>query len=389
VTLLGLAIAVFAIGLDGYIVAAVLPAIADDLGESISAVGLLASAYALPTAILAPVFGPLSDRRGRRFALTLGLGLFAAAAAACLVAPTLPLLLLARVANGIGSAIALPAAFAAAGDLPTADLRARSISFLATMFPLSTILGLPIGALVAIQFGWRGAFAFILLVAVISFVLVTRLPDVRRPVVDQPAYLTALRSVLRDRRVMAIFGLTFIWFTGTFGLFTYLAEFVHVTFDVPNDQAGLIFIVVGVVGVVATRVSPRLQARVSPRVTVMIALSLFILGATLLPLAPTLPVAIGLFAVWAFGTWLGVPAQQTIVASLSERSRGTMVAFNSSALNFGSVVGPIVTGRVIESYGFGVGAPWAAFLGLIALGVAYVVLPRRGEAALAETSAEA
>jgi predicted MFS family arabinose efflux permease len=121
----------------------------------------------------------------------------------------------------------------------------------------------------------------------------------------------------------------------------------------------------------------------------MIALSLFILGATLLPLAPTLPVAIGLFAVWAFGTWLGVPAQQTIVASLSERSRGTMVAFNSSALNFGSVVGPIVTGRVIESYGFGVGAPWAAFLGLIALGVAYVVLPRRGEAALAETSAEA
>ena len=388
-TLLGLAIAVFAIGLDGYIVAAVLPAIADDLGESISAVGLLASAYALPTAILAPVFGPLSDRRGRRFALTLGLGIFAAAAAACLVAPTLPLLLLARMANGIGSAIALPAAFAAAGDLPTADLRARSISFLATMFPLSTILGLPIGALVAIQFGWRGAFAFILLVAAVSFVLVARLPDARRPVTDQPAYLTALRSVLRDRRVMAIFGLTFIWFTGTFGLFTYLAEFVHVAFGVPNDQAGLIFIVVGAVGVVATRVSPRLQAAVSPRGAVMLAIGLFIVGSTLLPLAPSLPVAIGLFAVWAFGTWLGVPAQQTIVASLSERSRGTMVAFNSSALNLGSVVGPIVTGRVIESYGFGVGAPWAAFLGLIALGVAFVVLPRRGAEAPVETLAEA
>ena len=51
---------------DVDIVAAVLPAIADDLREPISNVGLLASAYNLPTAILAPLFGPLSDRRGRR-----------------------------------------------------------------------------------------------------------------------------------------------------------------------------------------------------------------------------------------------------------------------------------------------------------------------------------
>src|SRR6476659_8605024 len=60
-----LTVAIFAVGLDSYIVAAVLPAIADDLHEPIAAVGLLASAYTLPTAIFSPVFGPLSDRRGR------------------------------------------------------------------------------------------------------------------------------------------------------------------------------------------------------------------------------------------------------------------------------------------------------------------------------------
>jgi MFS transporter, DHA1 family, inner membrane transport protein len=388
-TLLGLAIAVFAIGLDGYIVAAVLPAIADDLGESIAAVGLLVSAYSLPTALLAPVFGPLSDRRGRRFALTLGLGIFSAAAAACVIAPTLPLLLLARVANGVGSAIALPAAFAAAGDLPTNELRAKSLSLLSSMFPLSTLLGLPIGALVAIQFGWRGAFAFILLVALISAVLVTRLPDVRRPAVRMPGYFESLRRVVQDRRAVAIMLLTFVWFAGTFGLFTYLAEFVHVAFAVPTDQAGLIFIVVGLVGVAATRVSPRVQARVGPRRAVMLAIGLFVVGASLLPLAPSLPVAIVLFAVWAFGTWLGVPAQQTIVAGLSERSRGTMVAFNSSALNLGFVIGPIVTGRVIEGYGFGIGALWAVFLGVLALGIAWAVLPRHVTAVPAGTMAEA
>jgi len=106
---LALTIAVFAVGVDSYIVAAVLPAIADDLHESIAAVGLLASAYNLPTAIFSPIFGPFSDRRGRRTAMLIGLAIFAVAAGGCVVAPTLPLLLLARVINGLGAAIILPA----------------------------------------------------------------------------------------------------------------------------------------------------------------------------------------------------------------------------------------------------------------------------------------
>jgi len=92
-TIVLLGMAIFVVGVDSYIVAAVLPAVADDLHESISNVGLVASAYALPVALLSPVFGPLSDRRGRRFALLLGLSIFAAAASACIVAPSLPLLL--------------------------------------------------------------------------------------------------------------------------------------------------------------------------------------------------------------------------------------------------------------------------------------------------------
>jgi len=53
-----LAIAVLAVGIDTYIVVGILPEIARDLNEPIAAVALIASAYALPTALLAPVFGP-------------------------------------------------------------------------------------------------------------------------------------------------------------------------------------------------------------------------------------------------------------------------------------------------------------------------------------------
>ena len=107
--ILGLAIAAFAVGVDTFIVAATLPSIAQDLHQPVGAVGLLASAYALPTALFAPVFGPLSDRRGRRTAMLLGLVIFTVGTVGCVVAPALPLLVLARVVSGLGAAIILPA----------------------------------------------------------------------------------------------------------------------------------------------------------------------------------------------------------------------------------------------------------------------------------------
>jgi len=176
VATLALTIAVFAIGLDGYIVAAILPAIADDLSESVAAVGLMTSAYSLPTAIAAPLFGPFSDRHGRRSAMLLGLAIFCLAAAACVVAPTLPLLLIARAINGLGAAIALPAVFAYAGDLPSPAERARAMSTALSAYPASTLVGLPIGAAVATAFGWRGTFVFIVAVAVAGAILLARLP---------------------------------------------------------------------------------------------------------------------------------------------------------------------------------------------------------------------
>jgi len=64
-----LLLAIFCLGIDLYVVAALIPTMADDLGEPVAALGLLVSAYALPNALLAPVFGPLSDRLGRRLAM--------------------------------------------------------------------------------------------------------------------------------------------------------------------------------------------------------------------------------------------------------------------------------------------------------------------------------
>jgi predicted MFS family arabinose efflux permease len=389
---LALLIAAFAVGVDTYIVAALLPAVADDLQSPIAAVGLLASAYALPTALLAPVLGPISDRRGRRFALMLGLGIFILASVACVVAPALPFLLAARLVSGVGAAIIMPAAFAAAGDLADRDRRARMIALLSAMFPLASLLGLPIGALAAIVAGWRASFAFIALVAIVALILIRRLPASVPDRSSAPAYGAAIRTVLAHGPALRALLVTFLWASATFGLFIYVGEFVHVSYGVPAAQAGLVYVMVGVVGLVATRLSGRFIARVGPRRAVLIGISCFIIAALLLPVtAVALPISLAVFALWAFGTWFGIPGMQTIMAEFSDTTRGTMLAFSSSAINLGSAVGPIATGLVLAAGGFALAGPWAALVGGCALVVAYVVLPRTRPAAakLAEAAVEA
>ena len=297
---LALAIAAFAVGVDTFIVAATLPSIAQDLHQPIGAVGLLASAYALPTALLAPVFGPLSDRRGRRTAMVLGLVIFTLATLGCVVAPTLPLLVLARIASGLGAAIILPAAFAYAGDLPTSAERTRAIGLIASMFPLSTLLGLPLGALAGLAAGWRASFVFILIVAVPALVLVSRLrPDAPRDTAST-SYLQTYRVLLTHRRALPVLLVTFLWTTGSTGLFVYLGEFMHQAFGIPPEQASFVYVMVGVGGVVAARASGRIVEAIGARGTVMAGIALFLASVIALPFTTgSLPVT--LVVLWILG----------------------------------------------------------------------------------------
>jgi len=374
---LALAIAAFAVGVDNFIVAASLPSIAQDLHQPIGAVGLLASAYALPTALLAPVFGPLSDRRGRRTATLLGLAVFTLATLGCVVAPTLPLLVVSRGVSGLGAAIILPAAFAYAGDLPTPAERTRAIGLVASMFPLSTLLGLPVGALVGLIAGWRASFVFILLVAVAAVVLVSRLRSEAPRARVATSYLQSYRVLVTERRALPILLVTFLWVLGSFGVFVYIGEFVHEMFAVPPEQASFVYVMVGVGGLVAARSSGRIVAAIGARGAVMAGISMFLTAVFMLPFAAiSLPLTLGVFWMWAFGTWFALPALQGIVADVSHTARGTLLAFNSSAQNLASVLAPIMIGSLMGIGGFGLATRVAAGVGVAALLTAWLVLPR-------------
>jgi multidrug resistance protein len=370
-------LALFTIGIDNYIVAAILPEIAGDLAVTIGVVGLLASAYALPNAFLAPIFGPFSDRYGRKAVMVVGMVLFIAAVAASAFAPTFEILLLARVVNGLGAAIVLPAALAYASDQSDSRERGRAIATLLTAYPASTLLGLPLGGLAAGVAGWRAAFGLILVVAAVGLVLLLRLPGDRPKAVATIGYVARLRRVVSSRPLLLALTVTMTWFTAALGMFAYVGEFYHRSFGMGSGEIGLVFIVIGVVGVTSTRIGGRLIDRVGRRRSVLVGIGCYTTAVFLLPFtAFSLPVAIANFVLWVFGVWFGLPAQQAIVSDLTPDSRGTALAFNSSAQYLGGVVGPGVFGLILAAGGFALLAPVVAAIAAGAWLLAYFVLPR-------------
>ncbi len=371
-----LMLAIFCLGIDMYVVAALIPTMARDLAEPVTSLGLLVSAYALPTALLAPVFGPLSDRLGRRLAMLGGLAFFAVTVAGTAIAPNLAVLVALRVLNGLGAAVVMPAVFAYAGDLPTATQRSHAMGNLAVGFPLAALLGLPVGAFIAGISSWRATFAAVAVLAAIAAFLVWRLPADRPKASAAVGYVEGLRLAVGDPGVRSVLAVTFVWFLGPFGMFVFVAEHFQVAFGLDTTGIGLLFVVLGIVGVVSARTSGRVMSRIGPRRMVLLGIACFGIAVAVLPSMPVLALALVVFAVWVFGTWFGLPAIQAIAAGLSDRARGTVMAFNSSALNLAAVVSPTIGGIVFASGGFRLLGTWSAGIALLAFGLAWLLLPR-------------
>jgi predicted MFS family arabinose efflux permease len=153
---------------------------------------------------------------------------------------------------------------------------------------------------------------------------------------------------------------------------------------------GLTLTIVGIVGLLATRVSARLIGRYGAKRVVMGGLACFVAAAVMLPLSRVfLPWALLTMALWVFGVWNGIPAQQTIVSETLPGWRGTALAANTSALYLGGTIGPAITGAILAAGGFPLAGAWSAAVGVVALALAAFLLPAESGLARAAEPAPA
>lgn len=136
-----------------------MPGIARELGFAVAGAAWVIDAYSLAFTGALLAAGALADRFGRRHAMLAGNAVFVMASIACGLATSGPLLLTARVVQGIGAAFMVTGAIAlVAGAFPNHGQRSRAFGIIGVISGVAMALGPTLGSLLASWFGWRWIF---------------------------------------------------------------------------------------------------------------------------------------------------------------------------------------------------------------------------------------
>ncbi|MBV9169041.1 MAG: MFS transporter, partial [Chloroflexi bacterium] len=164
----------FVVTLDALVVNVALPAIGSDLGGGIAGLQWVVDGYTLMFAALLLSAGALSDRIGARRAFGAGLAVFVVASAACGLAPTMGVLIAARVAQGAGAALIMPTSLALIREaFANAHERARAIALWALGGAVASAAGPVVGGFLTLL-SWRAIFFINLPVGVVALYLLAR-----------------------------------------------------------------------------------------------------------------------------------------------------------------------------------------------------------------------
>lgn len=153
-----ISIAVSLIIVDSTIVNVAIPSVVDELKITSTQVQWVQESYTLVFAALLLVFGTLADRFGRRRILLIGVALFAASSVVAALAPTGDLLILARVVQGLGGAMILPATLSLLNATFTGRERGIAFAVWGSTIGGMAALGPLLGGWLTTDFSWRWAF---------------------------------------------------------------------------------------------------------------------------------------------------------------------------------------------------------------------------------------
>ncbi len=371
--LFALAVAAFAIGTTEFVIMGLLPEVAADLHVGIPAAGLLVSGYALGVAAGAPLLAMLTARMERRHALLLLLGLFIAGNALCAIAPSYPVLMLARVLAAFchGSFFGIGAVVAA--HVVPREQRAQAIALMFAGLTLANVLGVPFGTFLGQWAGWRSTFAAVTGLGVLAAIAVWRyvppLPDLVAP------QLRRELRVLRDPQVLRALAMTVLGFGGVFTVFTYIAPILQQQAHVSVAATGWVLVLFGAGTTLGNLLGGRLADwRLMPALIGILAVLALVLLGFAWTMLHTVAAIVTVF-VWGVAAFATVPPLQMRVVQQAGEAPNLASTLNIAAFNLGNALGALLGGAVIAA-GFGLPAVSLAGAAVAALGLAVTVWSR-------------
>jgi DHA1 family inner membrane transport protein len=375
--MLALGVGGFAIGTGEFVIMGLLPEVARDIGTSIPQAGHVISAYALGVVIGAPVLAVLAAGWRRRALLIALMAVFALGNFASALAPGYLSLNLLRFASGLPHGTYFGVAALVAATLAPPDRRARAVGLVMLGLTGATLVGVPIAAWLGQLFGWRAAFVFVGLIAVLAMAMLRRdLPDLAAPSGASP-----LRELgaLKRKQVWLTLGIGAIGFGGMFSVFSYIKPTLTEVAGLPLAGVPLVLALFGFGMVGGNLVGSRLADKaLMPTIGGLLVWAALVLTTFSFAAHHVATAALNVFLI---GTIVAIgPALQIRLMDVAGEAQTLAAALNHSAFNTANALGAWLGGAAITA-GLGwTSTGWVgALLALAGLGVfAWSLASERG-----------
>lgn len=329
-----------------YVAIPLTPVVGKDLASA-GAAAALGTAYILSYALGLLIFGPLSDRYGRKLILVPGMTSFAIATAALSLAPSMTLVGVLRAVQGLLAASFAAVALAYIGEALPPRWRSTGIGAIATSFLVAGIVGQVYGQAVAQAFGWRWVFALAapaLAVAAVALgtVLVEPYSGPRTESLGQK-YREVAR-LARQRQLLLPYLASLTLLLSFVAMYAALGPVLATRFGLGNTDILLVRLA-GLPGMVLAPLAGWFVGRFG---AVRVAVAGFVVAAAGLMIeafsANNLWVLVAASTIFVAGIATAVPAMIALVGSRAPHARAGALGLGGLAMFVGASCGPLLPG---------------------------------------------
>ncbi|MFI6624698.1 MFS transporter [Streptomyces sp. NPDC050528] len=371
----------FLMGTTEFVIAGLLPEIADDLHVSVSHAGLLITAFAAGMIVGAPVMAIATLRLPRRSTLILALVVFSLGHLAAALSSSFALVLAARVVTALATGtfwcVAALVATTAAGPAATS----RALGMLLGGLTVANVAGVPLGAWLGQLSGWRGPFWVLAALSAAAATVIGRyIPADER---SEAPSVRAEFAALRDVRVWLTLSSMTLLMGGVLATYTYVSPLLTERAGIPHGAVPLVLTGYGLGALLGTTVGGRLGDRrpLATLITSSVTTTLVLLLLTFFSPSPV--AAVVLVTLMGMTGFAATPVLGALALRFS-RSAPTLVSgLSGSAPNVGIAIGSWTAGIALTSPLEQAGPP---LVGTVA--VALTLLPLTALALMRATRSE-
>lgn len=347
-SILALAAAAFAVVTTEFSIVGILPDVARDLNVSVPTAGLLVTLFAFTVALAGPFLTMLAARIERR-RLFIGLLLVLATGnVVAAVAENFTIMVIGRIIPALALPVFWSIASTSAARLAGPQNAGRAISVVFYGVSAATILGMPLGAIVADAVGWRASFwAIAALSVVMAVVLAVVFP---RLDAEEEKGSGSARELVTNRAFIGHLALSGAILTAFFTAYTYLSDLLQTSGGVTGGTAGWILMAFGFVGLLGNWFAGKTVDQ-RPMATSLIAAAVAAVGmAAFVPALQFPPLAALALILWGTAQAASFVANHVRVINAAPHSQDLAASLNVSVYNVGIGLGALVGGEVIAKF---------------------------------------